>query len=84
LIEIKSTKSYLYNEKKIQAKIEVTNKYLESGNIDEYFLDENMAQNIGLVFKRTGGIKHICKKLYAEDKLKLYSDKKHKDYIVEK
>lgn len=84
LVEIKSKKYPFFDEEKNNAKIKYTEKFIANNNIDKYwFIDEDIAKNIGLIFKRSSRIKKTCKDLYSEDKLILFSKEKKKRYIGE-
>jgi hypothetical protein len=84
IVELKSTKPFYYDEKKNTAKIKATENFINRANFDRYwFIEENEAQDIGLIFKRSSKIKPLCKKLFRENKIKLFSKEKERRYIGE-
>lgn len=82
LIEIKSTRFQYYDANKQKAKLESINSLISGGNIDEYwFIDEEHELAKSIDFKRSTKIKPLCKILYKNNKLKLFSKDKQLKYI---
>jgi hypothetical protein len=82
IVEIKSTKNNFFKEDKNKQKIIATQKFIKEMNYDEYwFIDELEAEKIDLEFRRSNGIKSMCKLLHSQSKIKIFSEKKLKDYV---
>ena len=82
ITEIKSIKTPFYNEEKNNAKIIATQEFINSMSYDGYyFIDEAEAEKIGMELRRSARIRLICKRLYAENKLKLNSKKHIEKYL---
>jgi hypothetical protein len=83
IVEIKSKKTYFFNNSKNIEKINATNKFINQDNeYKEYwFIDEIEAEKINLVFKRSRGISSMCKQLFKQSKLQFLSENIKNRYV---
>lgn len=84
LTEIKSTRSFhfLNRKDKESAKIFSAENFIKENDFDRYdYISEehDLSRNIG--FKRSSGIKKMCKILYSEERMKLTSKRHIQNYI---
>jgi hypothetical protein len=84
IVEIKSIDNIFFDSEKQLKKTEGTKLYIKENNYDDYwFISETHELAKQINFRRTSKIKSLCKELNAKNKITLFCDKKHKQYIGE-
>lgn len=82
LVEVKSTKYPNFNLEKQNAKNVAALDFIKKSDIDSFwYLYDESGQEIGINFKRSTGIKKICKDLYSQGLLRINNKDQQKRYI---